>query len=825
MDLSIGSMYCTPQRYVPAAVFAQSPPSYSTACIAVDYVDERTGPESLAPLRALGAPYAFMVADDRVDQWVIGRNLSATRCIFSYPSDELDRRFEENAKVWSGADILRLKNIPVTTGPRQLDFIDFGLIPALEEHVRVKLAVILKETLSGGVRLYREHFGKEPDAPQLFRLAFSILAAKVLHDRGVGIFPSLEADNFEMILRYAREYYRPSGPILDYRPTQKAIVSGLWSGINFANLTIEILAHIWAHTFVTRHDRVEHGIYGTPYELARRAVYSLLDDSFSLDNRLILEPCCGHGIFLVAALQRLREFLDPLATPAERHAHFTSALAGFDRDPFAVEAARPCLSLADFPNRNHWNINQEDVFRSNRFEAAVSQSKVVLCNPPFRDFTSAESDSYGDVRSTKRPAELLRRVLERLPFDGLLGFVLPRRFTSGRGVYSEIRRDIATRFAEIEIMAFPDDVFEESEIETVLLLCKSPYPFQPTTSVRFIDISNQSWEQFLTERCYPEPVTEVKTIEEASRSFEVASPEKLEEVWDRLAGNQKVGDKFTVHRGIEWKPLPEPRIPGSDYNRRFHNRYTSAVRLEGYRPGVARASGMKAFQMPEIEYLSFRAEDQRPTCEGMFRYAWDQPKVAVSASRVSRTRWRLVACPDNDSLAFTQRLIVVWPKPPWTSNTLAAVFNGPVAGAYFSTNETNRDNLPSTLKNLPLPKLTAQEFRTIDVLVAEYTAALGLEQSKERDDTLSRLLLCIDAAVLKGYNLPPRLERSILDYFRGHKRPAVHPFDDYFPKQYKPYTPLWIYISEKYKNSTAADFLANIPKIDDPAMLEALDND
>jgi hypothetical protein len=42
-----------------------------------------------------------------------------------------------------------------------------------------------------------------------------------------------------------------------------------------------------------------------------------------------------------------------------------------------------------------------------------------------------------------------------------------------------------------------------------------------------------------------------------------------------------------------------------------------------------------------------------------------------------------------------------------------------------------------------------------------------------------QLLLKIDAIILAGYGLPPRLERKLLKYFDGEERPVVSPFRGY----------------------------------------------
>jgi hypothetical protein len=61
----------------------------------------------------------------------------------------------------------------------------------------------------------------------------------------------------------------------------------------------------------------------------------------------------------------------------------------------------------------------------------------------------------------------------------------------------------------------------------------------------------------------------------------------------------------------------------------------------------------------------------------------------------------------------------------------------------------------------------------------------------------------MDAAVLKLYGLPVRLEKQLLDHFRGHKRHGVGcEFSDYFPADFKSIVPLHKYISSAYRRST-----------------------
>ena len=81
-----------------------------------------------------------------------------------------------------------------------------------------------------------------------------------------------------------------------------------------------------------------------------------------------------------------------------------------------------------------------------------------------------------------------------------------------------------------------------------------------------------------------------------------------------------------------------------------------------------------------------------------------------------------------------------------------------------------------------------------------------MEGGKWKDANAS--LLQIDALVLKGYDLPPRLERQLLDFFRGcgNSRQVPFQFNDYFPIDFEPAFSLLDYISEEFRLSTAGAF-------------------
>ena len=96
-------------------------------------------------------------------------------------------------------------------------------------------------------------------------------------------------------------------------------------------------------------------------------------------------------------------------------------------------------------------------------------------------------------------------------------------------------------------------------------------------------------------------------------------------------------------------------------------------------------------------------------------------------------------------------------------------------------------------------------------------------QSQNRDETARSALLRLDAEILRLYDLPPRLERELLDLFAGHQRAGVpFTFERYYPEGYEPWFSLHEYLSQEYKSSTAGAFQSRKPSPPPEELLEAL---
>jgi len=108
---------------------------------------------------------------------------------------------------------------------------------------------------------------------------------------------------------------------------------------------------------------------------------------------------------------------------------------------------------------------------------------------------------------------------------------------------------------------------------------------------------------------------------------------------------------------------------------------------------------------------------------------------------------------------------------------------------------------------IPVPGFTETQKITLRELIKQYqklTSAVPLEGLRGDAEAL---LKRIDATVLTGYRMPPRIERQLLDFFRNQDRPLRHSFSEYFPPDFSMYFSLSDYLSPDFSSATVGELL------------------
>lgn len=790
-------------RQIAAAAFYQTPTSYDSVCIGVALSKGLREQNLVNQYRALGAPIILEVDNYEVREWCVSRKAGGHDLIARYPADRITQMFENHAREWKPVPLSRAKNIGSFDEASQLGLFA-GLLPELEGHIQAQLEPLLHEALSTTRAVYHDINGYDPKPAKLFKLIFWILTAKVFHDRRVNGFKRLGSDPDEILAAVAREYGEDAVPNLLNQKAREAAVTCIWDKLDFRNLSVEVLSQMWSSMLLDAETKRRLGIHRTPRTIVNYIVNRIPLQQPGDDPRIIFEPCSGSAAFLIGVMNRLRSNLF-LMTPIERHRYFTSHIAAIEKDDFGVEISHLALALADWPNLSGWTkrVKQGDVFEQGVLDDYLPRAGVVLCNPPFGDIPPDERAHQ--LYSPKKPVELLNRVLDGLHPSGVLGFVLPRNFVDGQG-YKEIRKRIARRFANIDLTVLPDRAFEDADTEVGLLVATEPIPHD-TCQIAFhkVDDRAEAWKQFELRHKVSSGYETTRTPDDAADTLAVY---ELPNVWKFQSTYPTLKDVADLHRGLEWnKPLTKK---GKETGFR-----TEAVRerrpSDEFRLGVAPQTTFNVFELPRLYYLSMRPEDER---SHSFNREWEKPKAIVNKSTHSRGRWRMAAFPDSEGVAFYQTYIGVWPTTPdYDEVLLAAILNSPVANAFVAAREGKTDITLETLGDLPVPRFTARQRDRLRELIEEYQRSISsLPMEANASVDLARLLMEIDAVILDGYHMPPRLENEVLQFFQGQgkDRPTRHSFGDYLPPDCQVYFSLSTHLSPKLKKATIGNWLERI---------------
>lgn len=797
-------------RRVPLAAFAQEPPSYRTACVGVLVAGPGVNVEEY---RALGAPQLLELGEREVRRWKVTAG-GAPELLQRIALADLLRTIREHQADWGPEPILRAKSIAFDAAPVQLDFFDMGLLAAIESIVHTKLDGLLRDALAVSKAVYQERNLGTPDYPGLFRLVFRLLAAKLFADRG---HPGdwMQSDPAAVVSAIEGFYFRSGAvePAATDPEVQQVAWSKIRSAFHFQNISVEALAYVYENTLVDEEMRRRYGTHSTPRELAEYVARRLPFEELPFEERRVFEPFAGHAVFLIAALGRLRALLPANTESATRHEHFVRMLAGLEIDSFAREVARLSLMLADYPNPNGWRLLDGDVFQSPLLDAELSKARVVLCNPPFENFTPDERNRYGGLHSVNKAADILLRTLQRAP--DLLGFVLPRPFIDGQ-YYREARQKLAQTYRDLEIVALPDSAFQHSDMETVLLIAH--HKGGPLARLRSAEVTKKDYGSFVqTGQPSREEAATVTARRSAQPESETLWLRPVERVWRALDGLPVLSQVADIRRGVFYGPSL----------RQTPDRIVSQQSRPGFRPGLMSVNegfeplvirGHVFLNMdPDVMYERSRA----------YLFPWDQPKVIVNRARLSRGAWVVTGAPDGDGLVASQQFLAIWPTADVPVGVLAAIVNGPVANAFMSTNRTSRDNRIQTLDRMPIPRFRPESISAVRTAVDDYRSARLEWLAKPTADAslefrCRQALLRIDAELLAAYDLPPKLERELLDYFAGHRRPGPVTFDRYYPEDFRPALPLRMFVSGERERASANLTLQRLPVLRDPVISKAV---
>jgi hypothetical protein len=732
--------------------------------------------------KLLGAPVFFVCCEGQMQWWRQG--VGNPQYLDTVSASELPRFFQEHRQSLAPHAIYRAKTRGRFESAYQLSFVDAGLMPLVEGEIGKALSNLVERVILE----IRNHLKPQEMTATLsrwlFQSAFWLLAAKILRDKNVPTFRSLDLVNIDEVFSHVATHYGTSS----YQPihgqqAREALTAAAHSFSQFSHLghvTTESLSYVYENTLISKATRVQLGIHSTPSYLVDYIVWRLAPwiEEIVLERRHVVEPACGYPAFLVSAMRLLKD-LHPVSASQQ---YLRQHLHGIDIDNFAIELARLALTLADIPNPDGWDVRQDDMFMSDTLERLADKAMVLLANPPFENFRQTDRDHYarqGVIHTyLNKTAELLHRVLHRLHPGAVFGVVIPQGLLQSKNT-SDLRALIAREFEIAEICLFPDKIFMFSDMESAILLGrKLSQPGKVVGRVRYRRVREPDTERFkrfytaTTERWFPQ----TRFIASAHTSFQV--PE-LEEVWEWCRHLPPLARFVEIGKGLEYKGKDLP----ADAHTFSRFQFPGAVR------GFARVTpDLRIDSQPSELWMNVDPTIIRRPGTGT---TTGVPQVLLNYARVSRSPWRLKAVMDREGHAVTSRFLTLRPfAKSCPLEFLWGLCNSPFANAYVYTHTEKRDVLTGMIRAMPVPHTSDSKIQRIVEAVHKYFEVVAPSE-RERltpafdQNTACRLLQHVDAEILRLYDLPPRLERQLLDLFSGFKRRGVpFNFSRYFPEDF-----------------------------------------
>lgn len=770
---------------VPLAAFAHSPHDSRSACIAViDGVPDSGA--AVAACRNLGAPLVFAYVSDQWQFWQQGPE--RPQFLRHIAPSELPKFFDEQREKLAPVAIYRAKTWARFDTSYQLDFIDVGLMPLIEEEAGRKLADLVERTVTGTKK--RLHWGavSQEQGQWLLKANFWLLAAKILKDKGVSTFSALELENVQDVFdRVAQHYGATASVQVGAKPQAEALKESAREISRFSYLGLvstDALAYLYENALITKEVRDALGTYSTPTYLVDYIVGKLRPwiADIPVSQRQVFEPACGHAPFLLAAMQLLSDLLpEDESSPSRRHQYLRTRLHGCDIDSFALEIARLRLTLADVPNPNGWDLHPADIFKGDVLARSSHAANIILANPTFRNFSSGEqgltnADSTRTVHVNKA-AEVLHRIVTNMQAGSVFGVVLPRGLLSSRNA-EPLRQFLATNFELGEICLLPDKVFT-SDAESVVILGRRLQPGQQNrSSILYRRVRESGIENF--KRSYEATSDSHVQASRFSKADEwnFFVPDR-KEIWEFCQKFPKFNSIADIGKGFEFRSRTNSRFPKGAITE-------SNTPRDGLVEGFVRLrKTLQTHEQPDVAWLNLDpAVIRRPglgTIQGI-------PQVLLNYAPVDRDSWRLKAFLDKKGRPVTSRFLVIRPQDDrWPLEALWGICNSPFANAYSYAFSSKRDVLAGLMRKMPIPDINSVDVTPLVEAVKVYLESVhALENGELSSDALTKLKVLhwrIDAEVLRIYKLPPHLERQLLDLFSGVERRGV-PFEqkEYFPK-------------------------------------------
>jgi N-6 DNA Methylase len=657
----------------------------STSAIVAQVIDQSAEIRGswLPAAAALAAPAVLVAEPDRITVWNSSVDTSAASELISAPVTSPNEIVSRLATLTPDM-IARAK----AEGFQSSLFpVDLDLLPNSRTQARSYLKVQVEEALArmGGLD------GSRRDEI-MAKLVIGALATLMIRDKSdqISLSNATTGTLIDIANQRFPEYFSWLVTLTQQQfAAYERLIDDLGSSINFASLEPAMVSDVYELALVTPKRRRAQGTYYTPPQLAAQMLSVLPVESLEPRRRHILDPACGSGTMLLAAVNRLNQLhTDRVEAPAW-HRYLTSHLRGYDRDIFATEITKLCLLMSALPIGNSWHVEAMDTLHLRLTPS--DRPSIIISNPPWQFSREPEN-------TAERANVFVSWMLDNLTDDGFLACVVPLSWLN-RNNSRDSRISLLDRATLLEAWRLPASIFPSTRstiAPAVIIAQKTPKGHRVGRVTLVKTVRNTSLSTFLSTGSAEEAY-----LVEPGRDGSRLTRGPLSRALESLDDFTTIGAIADVHNG-------RPQLPGRSERTAEESTHLELGSLRKLRFfGSADLDDLTPVRYPE-DYFSANPSDARVRAH----------KVIVTAKNFTTNNpWRIAVGYDLYGVSLREMFHMVLPHEtwfPWSHlnemdrfHALMAVLGSGLASSWIDENEPTRNISTHRVQAMPFPTDTA----------------------------------------------------------------------------------------------------------------------
>jgi hypothetical protein len=230
--------------------------------------------------------------------------------------------------------------------------------------------------------------------------------------------------------------------------------------VSFAGYSSDMLSALFA-AILNQEQRASWGVIEMSL-IAHRMLESLPVEFLLPERRIIVDPACGWGAFLIAGVERLAGLSDMDGRPIRMH------VIGHERDAAAARLARIGLTLAT--EEDGWCIVHGDDQQQAYDEA---QAPGIMVGSAFDYRLHDRRDDADDARSDAlaRAQDYLAIAQRVIPHGGYLAALVPRAIMDAPSA-TDLRKALTKAFDVFECWDIPSDINPDESLAPLALFAR-----------------------------------------------------------------------------------------------------------------------------------------------------------------------------------------------------------------------------------------------------------------------------------------------------------------------------------------------------------------